>query len=201
MHVNTWSTERWPQGVPRDIGGYHKPYFSILDDAASEYPQAVFTIFSGADRTYAQVREAANRVANFLMERGIRKGDRVAMFLPNLAHYPIVYFGIMKTGAVCVTCNPLYNANELNYQLKDAGAKALFCMDHPQFYPVTVEAIQGSDVETVVICSVKSILPPVKAFIGGLLGKIPKAGNYAAGHLFFDDVVKQASPEAPSVDI
>ena len=85
--------------------------------------------------------------------------------------------------------------------MKDAGAKALFCMDHPQFYPVTAQAVQGSDVETVVICSVKSILPPLKAFIGSLLGKIPKAGSYAAGHLFFDDVVKQASPEAPVVDI
>ncbi len=108
---------------------------------------------------------------------------------------------MIKAGAVCVTCNPLYTAGELHYQLKDAGAKALFCMDHPQFYPVTAEAIKGSAVETVVICSVKSILPPLKGFIGGLLGKIPKAGNYTAGHLFFDDVVKQASPEAPAVAI
>jgi len=201
MAANTWPTEHWPPGVPREISGYRKPLFSILDDAAREFPQQTYTIFSGAQKSFAQVGEAANRVANFLISRGIGKGDRVAIFLPNLAHYPVVYFGIMKAGAVCVTCNPLYTAQELNYQLKDAGAKALFCMDHPQFYPVTVEAIKGTPIETVVICSVKSILPPVKAFLGGLLGKIPKAGNYAAGHLFFDDVVKQASPEAPSVAI
>ena len=91
--------------------------------------------------------------------------------------------------------------NELNYQLKDAGAKAVFCMDHPQFYPTTVEAIKGSEVETVVICGVKSYLPPIKAFIGGLLGKIPKAGNYQAGHLFFDDVVAAAKPVPPDVEI
>jgi len=113
----------------------------------------------------------------------------------------MVYFGIIKAGAVCVTCNPLYTAGELHYQLQDAGVKALFCMDHPQFYPITVKAIQGTDVETVVICSVKSILPPAKAFLGSLLGKIPKAGSYAAGHLFFDQVVKQASPRAPIVTI
>lgn len=201
MHTNTWPTDRWPQGVPRDITGFDKPLFSILDDAAAEYPNQVYTVFSGASRTFAQVQEGANRVANFLIARGIRKGDRVAIFLPNLAHYPVVYFGIIKAGAVCVTCNPLYTARELNYQLQDAGAKALFCMDHPQFYPVTAEAVQGTDVETVVICSVKSILPPLKAFIGGLLGKIPKAGSYTAGHLFFDDVVKQASPRAPAIDI
>jgi long-chain acyl-CoA synthetase len=201
MHTNTWPTDRWPQDVPRDINDYNKPLFSILDDAASTYPNQVYTVFSGATKTFAQVQEGANRVANFLIARGIRKGDRVAIFLPNLAHYPVVYFGIIKAGAVCVTCNPLYTAGELNYQLKDAGAKALFCMDHPQFYPVTVEAVQGSDVDTVVICDVKSILPPLKAFIGGLLGKIPKADSHASGHLFFDDVVKQARPEAPVVDI
>ncbi len=201
MAANNWITDFWPEGVPREIDGFDKPLFSILDDSAAEYPQQVYTIFSGATRNYTQVREMADRVANFLASQGIRKGDRVAMFLPNLAHYPAVSFGIMKAGAVCVTCNPLYTATELNYQLKDAGAKALFCMDHPQFYPTTVEAIKGTEVKTVVICSVKSFLPPVKAFIGGLLGKIPKAGNYTPGHFFFDAVVKQAKPQAPAVDI
>ena len=84
MHANTWPTDRWPQGVPRDITGYNKPLFSILDDAASNYPNQVYTVFSGADKTFAQVQEGANRVANFLIARGIRKGDRVAIFLPNL---------------------------------------------------------------------------------------------------------------------
>jgi long-chain acyl-CoA synthetase len=74
-------------------------------------------------------------------------------------------------------------------------------MDHPQFYPTTAEAIKGTDAETVVICGVKSYLPPIKAFIGGLLGKIPKAGNYQPGHLFFDDVVAGARPQPPEVEI
>ena len=74
-------------------------------------------------------------------------------------------------------------------------------MDHPRFYPITVEAIEGTEVETVVICGVKSYLPPIKALIGGLLGKIPKAGNYQSGHLFFDDVVGSAQPQPPAIDI
>jgi long-chain acyl-CoA synthetase len=74
-------------------------------------------------------------------------------------------------------------------------------MDHPQFYPTTVEAIKDTDVETAIICGVKSYLPPIKAFIGGLLGKIPKAGNYQPGHLFFDDVVAGAQPRPPEVEI
>ena len=201
MTATTWPTPNWPQDVAHDISGYEKPLFSLLDESASSYPDQVYTIFNDATRTYAQVKDTADRIANFLASRGIQKGDRVAIFLPNLPHYPAIFFGILKAGAVCVTCNPQYTANELNYQLKDAGAKAVFCMDHPQFYPTTVEAIKGTDVETVVVCGVKSYLPPIKAIIGGLLGKIPKAGNYQPGHLFFDDVVAGAQPQPPEVEI
>ena len=201
MAPSEWPTPNWPEGVAREITGYEKPLFSILDETAEEYPNQVYTIFNDATRTYAQVKDTADRIANFLVSRGIQKGDRVAIFLPNLPHYPAIFFGILKAGAVCVTCNPLYTANELNYQLNDAGAKVVFCMDHPQFYPTTVEAVQGTGVESVVICSVKSYLPKVKAILGGLLGKIPKAAKYEPGHLFFDDVVASANPEPPAVDI
>ncbi len=201
MAPSEWPTPNWPEGVAREISGYEKPLFSILDETAKEYPNQVYTIFNDATRTYAQVKDTADRIANFLVSRGIQKGDRVAIFLPNLPHYPAIFFGILKAGAVCVTCNPLYTANELNYQLNDAGAKVVFCMDHPQFYPTTVEAVQGTGVESVVICGVKSYLPKVKAILGGLLGKIPKADKYEPGHLFFDDVVASAKPEPPAVEI
>jgi len=201
MAATNWPTSNWPDGVPQDVTEYDKPLFSVLDEAARDYPSHVYTIFNDAVRTYAQVKDTADRVASFLVSRGIQKGDRVAVFLPNLPHYPAIFFGILKTGAVCVTCNPLYTANELNYQLKDSGSKAVFCMDHPQFYPTTVGAIKGTDVETVVICGVKSYLPVLKGFLGGLLGKIPKAEKYESGHLFFDDVVAAVAPQAPAVDI
>ncbi len=201
MAAQAWPAPNWPEDIPHEISGYEKPLYSVLDESASKYPNQVYTIFNDATRTFAQVKDTADRIANFLAARGIQKGDRVAIFLPNLPHYPAIFFGILKAGAVCVTCNPLYTANELNYQLKDAGAKAVFCMDHPQFYPTTVEAIKGSEVETVVVCGVKSYLPPIKSLIGGLLGKIPKAENYQAGHLFFDDVVAGAQPRPPEIEV
>jgi long-chain acyl-CoA synthetase len=203
MAAGSWSTDKWPKGVPHTIdpAQYHTPLFQILDDAARDYPGNTYTIFNDATRSFASVKDTADRLAHFLASRGIQKGDRVAIFLPNLPHYPAIFFGILKAGAICVTCNPLYTGSELNYQLKDAGAKAVFCMDHPQFYPTTVEAIKGTDIKTVVVCSVKSYLPRLKAMIGGLLGKIPKAGAYQSGHLFFDDVVAGAKPSPPKIDI
>jgi long-chain acyl-CoA synthetase len=201
MALEPWPTNKWPKGVPREISGFNKPLFTILDESAKKYPDQVYTIFNDATRTFSQVKNTADRVADFLVSRGIRKGDRVAIFLPNLPHYPAVYFGILKAGATCVTCNPLYTPPELCYQLKDAGAKAIFCMDHPVFYPTAVKSLHGTQVETVVICGVKSYLPPLKGLIGGLLGKIPKADRYEKGHFFFDDVVATAKPQAPSVQI
>lgn len=201
MAAGPWQTPNWPDGVPHSLDDYNKPLFEVLDDAARNYPDQTYTLFNDAPRTYAQVKQTADRVAGFLYAKGIRKGDRVAIFLPNLPHYPAIFFGILKAGAVCVTCNPLYTHKELTYQLADAGAKVLFCMDHPQFYPITEKAIVGTAVETVVVCNVKSYLPKLKGILGGLLGKIPHAERHAPGHLMFDAVVSGAQPTPPVVDI
>jgi len=201
MADRPWHGKKWPKDVALEITDFDKPLFTLLDDSTQQYPNQVYTIFNDATRTFAQVKDTADRIANFLVSKGIQKGDRVAIFLPNLPHYPAIFFGILKAGAVCVTCNPIYTASELNYQLGDAGAKMVFCMDHPQFYPTTVKAIQNTAVENVVICGVKSYLPWLKGFLGGLLGKIPKAESYQEGHFFFDDVVASATPQPPVVDI
>ena len=196
-----WPTSNWPEGVPGEVSGYNVPLYSILDEAAQKWPDLTYTIFNGATKTFAQVKDTADRIANFLASKGIKKGDRVAIFLPNIPHYPAIYFGILKAGAVCVTCNPMYTTDELNYQLNDAGAKAVFVMDHPVFYKTAVEAVKKTSVETVVVCSVKSYLPKVKAFIGGLLGKIPKADSYEPGHVMFDEALSSSKPEPPKVEI
>jgi long-chain acyl-CoA synthetase len=201
MTSKTWHRFKWPEGVPHEISGYDKPLFSILDDSARNYPNAAYTIFADSTRTFAQVKNTADRLAGFLVSRGIKQGDRVAIFLPNLPHYPEVFFGILKAGGICVTCNPLYKVPELNFQLKDCGAKAVFVMDHPAFYPTALQAMEGASVETVVICNVKSYLPKLKGFLGSLLGKVPKADRHDPGHFFYDDVVGKAQPAAPEFKV
>jgi long-chain acyl-CoA synthetase len=201
MASKPWHGSRWPQGVAHEISGFEKPLYSFLDDAARDYPDATYTIFADVAHTFRQVKDTADRIANFLTSRGIGKGDRVAIFLPNLPHFPEIFFGILKAGAICVTCNPLYKTSELNYQLKDCGAKALFVMDHPIFYPTAVAALEGAEVKTMVICNVKSYLPKLKGMIGSLLGKIPKADRHEPGHFLFDDIVRSSKPQTPSLKI
>lgn len=201
MADQAWKTPFWPEGVAHSVDDYKFPVFKLLDDAARDYPNLPFTLFNGAQKTYGQVLDTVNRIASFLASKGISKGDKVAIFLPNLPHFPEILFGILKAGAVAVNCNPVYTAPELNHQLKDSQAKMVFCMDHPVFYPSTVKAIEGTDVNTVVVCNIKSYLPKIKAILGSLLGKIPKADNIAPEHLMFDAVVAGASPNPPTVDI
>ncbi|SMC82340.1 long-chain acyl-CoA synthetase [Desulfocicer vacuolatum DSM 3385] len=196
-----WETPFWPKGVARTISDYHYPLSRILDDTAQKYPEQTFTLFNGKARTYAQTWDTANRVANFLAQYGIKKGDRVAIFLPNIPQFPEIFFGILKAGAVCVNCNPMYTASELNHQLSDSGARMIFCMDHPTLYDTVVTAIEHTDVETVVICNIKSYLPAAKALMGSLLGKIPKAARHLEEHLNFDDIVADAAPSPPVVEI
>ncbi|HKJ99796.1 MAG TPA: long-chain fatty acid--CoA ligase [Desulfotignum sp.] len=199
--MTDWNTPFWPESVSRTVADYHYPLFKLLDDSAARYPDQAYTIFNGATKTYAQVRNTADRIANFLAAKGIGKGDKVAIFLPNIPHFPEILFGILKAGAVAVNCNPVYTPPELNYQLKDSESKAVFCMDHPELYPKTVEAIKGTDVDIVIVCNIKSYLPKLKGFLGSLLGKIPKAASYNTGHIMFDDMVAQASPTPPAVEI
>lgn len=91
MNSKIESPKNWPEGVPLKLDGYQKPLFTFLDDSAEKYPQQVFTIFQGATRTYSQIKEAAEKVAGFLQKMGVAKGDRVAIFLPNIPQFPEIF--------------------------------------------------------------------------------------------------------------
>lgn len=201
MADSTWKTPFWPEGVAHTCTDYKFPVFKFLDDAAKDYPNLPYTVFNGASKTYAQVKDTADRIATFLAGKGIGKGDKVAIFLPNLPQFPEILFGILKAGAVAVNCNPVYTPSELNHQLKDSESKMVFCMDHPVFYPNTIKAIEGTNIETVILCNIKSYLPKFKAILGGLLGKIPKADKIKPGHLMFDDIIASTQPNLPSITI
>ena len=201
MPVKPWLGARWPKGVAHELNDYDRPLFSILDEAAHTYPDKTYTIFNGATRTFRKVKDTADRVADFLANRGIKPGDRVAVFLPNIPQYPEIFFGILKAGAVAVTCNPVYKASELHFQLKDSGARAVFVMDHPVFYATALEAVPETDITTVVICNVKSYLPAIKSFLGSLLGKIPQAPEHQTGHIEFDFAIHVSRPTPPNVTV
>src|SRR4030095_9806172 len=91
----------------------------------------------------AQLNGAANQVANGLKALGIGKGDKVVLSCPNLPYFPIIYFGVLKAGAVVVPINVLLKGSEIAYLLKDSEAKAFFCFEGSPELPMGAEGHAG----------------------------------------------------------
>ena len=118
---------------------------ALLEGSAERYPEREAIVFADTRLTYAQVNGAANQVANLLVERGIKPGDKVALSCPNLPYFTIVYFGILKAGATVVPLNVLLKGREVAYHLADSDAKALFCFQGTPELPIGAEGKAGFD--------------------------------------------------------
>ncbi|KQY57005.1 MULTISPECIES: long-chain-fatty-acid--CoA ligase [unclassified Nocardioides] len=116
---------------------------SLLDDSARDYPDRDAIILGDTRLTYAQVNGAASQVANLLVERGVKPGDKVALSCPNLPYFSIVYYGILKSGATVVPLNVLLKGREIAYHLDDSDAVAYFCFEGTPDLPMAQEGSVG----------------------------------------------------------
>ncbi|MGH3413700.1 MAG: long-chain-fatty-acid--CoA ligase [Marmoricola sp.] len=116
----------------------------LLEDSARHHGDRDALVLGDARLTYAQVEGFANQVANLLVSRGIEPGDRVALSCPNLPYFPVVYYGILKAGAVVVPMNVLNKAREVTYYLDDSDAKAYLCFEGTPELPMGEEGWKGA---------------------------------------------------------
>ena len=114
-----------------------------LEESARRQPGKNAVVFGETRLSYAQLNGAANQVANGLTELGIGPGDKVALSCPNLPYFPIVYYGILKTGATVVPLNVLFKRREVAYHLIDSQAKAYFCFQGTPQLPMGQEGYAG----------------------------------------------------------
>lgn len=121
------SERRWLKhydaNVPAHLDYPRVPLYRLLDDTAARTPSAACTNFFGKRLSYRQVKQASDHCAAGLQAMGVRRGDRVALLLPNSPQFIIAYYGILKAGAVIVPLNPLYTERELAFHLADSGAE------------------------------------------------------------------------------
>ncbi len=115
----------------------------LLEDSARKYPNRDALVLGETRLTYAQVNGAANQVANLLVERGIKPGEKVALSCPNLPYFPIVYYGILKAGAVVVPLNVLLKGREVAYHLADSDVKAYFAFQGTPDLAIGAEGYAG----------------------------------------------------------
>ncbi len=115
----------------------------FLEESAKRRANKEAIVFNDTRLTFAQLNGAANQVANGLKKAGIQKGDKVALSCLNIPYFPIVYYGILKAGAVVVPLNVLLKRREIAYHLKDSDAKAYFCFQGTPELPMGEEGYAG----------------------------------------------------------
>ena len=115
----------------------------LLEDSARAVPERLAVICGEARMTYAEVNQKASQVAHGLLKLGIKKGDKIALSCPNLPYFPIIYYGILKIGAVVVPLNILLKGREIAYHLQDSDAKAFFCFQGTADLPMAESGFEG----------------------------------------------------------
>ena len=171
--------------VPASLIYPEAPIHSLLEGAVKRHADRPALEFLGYELTYAQLWEQAKRFATALERLGIKKGDRVAIMLPNCPQFVIAFFGASMIGAVVVNTSPLYVARELEHQLRDSGAETLIVLN--LFYPRYREIASTVPVKRVIVTSISDYLPFPKNILYPL--KTKREGNWVEvkpeQHIFF----------------
>jgi long-chain acyl-CoA synthetase len=183
----------WPDQWPKSLNYPEQPVFSFLDQTAARVPNRVAVIFSGMELTYAELKDLSDRFANALISMGLKKGDKVAIHLPNCPQFAIAYYGALKAGATFTPLSPLLAPKEATYQLNDSEAKILISLD--LVYPGVCAIVPDTNVETVITTSIADCYNPVLQPLMPM-EKIPVPDTIDMAPL-----LKEHAPEVPDIDI
>jgi long-chain acyl-CoA synthetase len=201
MFERPWQ-QHYDPGVPYHIDYPDVPLFHFLEESAKKYPNSPCTIFKGAVITYQEMNELTDRLAGALAKLGVKKGDRVGLFMPNTPQFVLCYFGILKAGGVVVATNPLYTAREIEHQTKDAGIEVMIVMSN--FYNTIKQVQEKTPIKKVIVTNLKETLPPVLRVLF-TLAKEKKGGfrvTLQAGDYWLQDLISQSKPsERPQIPI
>jgi long-chain acyl-CoA synthetase len=150
---------RWDQTFPPLSMG------QMVTDSATAHPDAHMIDFMGRKYSYGEMFAKIRRIACGLQAMGVRKGDRVGLYLPNTPHYVAAYYGALMAGAIVVNFSPLYTAAELEHQVEDSGTKILFTLSAKALLPTALEVLEHSTLEKLIVGSVAEVLSPVKSLL------------------------------------
>ncbi|MFP4476764.1 MAG: long-chain-fatty-acid--CoA ligase [Desulfatibacillaceae bacterium] len=159
-----WIKE-YDKGIPAEIDlSQYSSIPNIMEQSYKKFANNPSFHQMGKSITYAELDEMSKKFASYLQnELGLKKGDRVALMMPNILQYPVCLFGILRAGMIAVNVNPLYTARELEHQLKDSGAQAIVIFENSA---ATLEKIlANTPVKTVLVTSIGDMLGFPKALL------------------------------------
>lgn len=158
----------YPQGVPADIDfSAYRSLAHLFEESLKKYAFRPAYICMDKTITYAELDSMSLKVAAWLQKTGLKKGARVAIMMPNILQYPVAMLGIIRAGYTVVNVNPLYTPRELEHQLKDSGAEAIFILEN--FATTLEQVIFKTSVKHVVVANMGDLLGMLKGAIVNLV--------------------------------
>jgi long-chain acyl-CoA synthetase len=183
--------KNYPPGVPANIDpSVYPSLVSLLEESFAKYRDAKAYVCMGKALSFGEIDTLSQALAAWLQGRGLKKGARVAIMMPNVLQYPIAVAAVIRAGLIAVNVNPLYTARELEHQLKDSGAEAVIVLEN--FAATLQAAIVGAPVKYVVVGSLGDLLGfpkgPIVNFVVRTVRKMIPAWSLP-GHFRFNDVI------------
>ena len=162
--IDRFWLKNYPAGVPAEIDpGQYESLVQLLEEAFRKYAALPAYSCMGATLTYRQLDENSAAIGAWLQSKGLGKGNRVAIMMPNVLQYPAVLAGVLRAGCTVVNVNPLYTPRELEHQLKDSGADAIFILEN---FATTLQQVAAKvPTRLIVVASMGDLL----GFAKGLL--------------------------------
>jgi long-chain acyl-CoA synthetase len=190
----------WPEGVPKHIEYPEVPLSDFLKNTAEDYPNLVAIVYFNKEMTYKELDLVSDKFATALSDLGVKKGEKVAIFLPNIPQFVISYYGVIKIGAIETAISPLYKEREVEHQLVDSEAETIVVLD--ALYPILEKVLAQTKINRVIVTSLKEYMPSIKAFLGSLLKKIPSYKVERKPNIyFFQELLNKYEANPPTVDI
>lgn len=190
----------YPMGVPADIEIPEKSIIDMVDEAVGKWGNKTAVVFYGKKMKHKEITDLSLRFATALHNLGVKKGDVVAILLPNCPQFMIAFFGILRLGATVSAMSPLYTPREIEHQLKDSGAKIVIVLD--LLYENVEKVWEETGLTRVIVTSITEYMPVTGRLFAKLRGKtlavdIPDR----PGIILFQDLIQKYPPNPPKVEI
>jgi long-chain acyl-CoA synthetase len=157
---NFW-LKSYPKGVPAEINtSQYKSLVHLLEESFQTYAERKAYVCMDKFLTYRELDVLSKKVGAWLQAKGLKKGARVAIMMPNILQYPVVIAAVLRAGFTVVNVNPLYTPRELEHQLKDSGAEAVFILEN--FATTLQQVVAKTNVKHIVVASMGDLLGTIK---------------------------------------
>ncbi|MEJ2716620.1 MAG: AMP-binding protein [Deltaproteobacteria bacterium] len=173
--------------------------FTRFEQACDRYPDRAAIMFLGEKFTFKRLRNQVDRFATGLAQRGVKKGDRIVLYLSNSVQLVIAFLAAQKIGAVVVLVSPIYTSHEIEYMIKDSGAETIIC--HDTNFGYVKEILARTGLKLVIVTNLLDLVSAPKRLVARLLDKTPHGRVRSGPETRSFRSLLRADPNPPKVDL